>query len=211
MTTKTETLTGRKKMSVSYLVKVAMMGTLAYVIMLFEFAIPIFPGFLKMDFSDLVPLLGSLALGPVAGMLIQLLKCILHFLTANTTGGVGDLANFLVGSAFVMAAGAYYQHHRTQKGAYIGLALGTAAIVVAGALVNYFITIPLYGVVLGLSEEAIVGMGSAVIPAITNKLTLILYAFCPFNLLKGLMLSILTIPLYKHVSPLLQMGFKKKV
>lgn len=187
----------------TYIVKIAMLGVLAYVVMFLEFALPVFPSFLKMDFSDLIPLLGSLALGPVAGILSELIKNLLHLLTASHTGGVGELANFVVGSAFCATAGLYYQHHKTKKGAIVSLALSAVAMIVAGALVNYFITVPLYAKVLGWSTEMIVGMSQAVIPAIKDKLTLIIYAFCPFNLIKSVVLAVITIPLYKKVSPLL--------
>lgn len=187
----------------TYIVKIAMLGVLAYVVMFLEFALPVFPSFLKMDFSDLIPLLGSLALGPVAGILSELIKNLLHLLTASHTGGVGELANFVVGSAFCATAGLYYQHHKTKKGAIVSLALSAVAMIVAGALVNYFITVPLYAMVLGWSTEMIVGMSQAVIPAIKDKLTLIIYAFCPFNLIKSVVLAVITVPLYKKVSPLL--------
>ena len=188
--------------NVSYLVKIAMLSALAYAVMFLEFAIPIFPSFLKMDFSDLIPLVGSLALGPLAGVLIELIKNLLHLLTTHT-GGVGELANFIVGSAFVATAGLLYFRNKTRKGAIVALIVSILAMIVAGALVNYFITVPLYAVVLHFSTEAIVGMSAKVIPAIHDKLTLILYAFCPFNLLKGVILTLITIPLYKKVSPLL--------
>lgn len=188
--------------NVSYLVKIAMLSALAYAIMFLEFAIPIFPSFLKMDFSDLIPLIGSLALGPLAGILIELIKNLLHLLTTHT-GGVGELANFIVGSAFVATAGLIYFRNKTRKGAIVALLVSILAMIVAGALVNYFITVPLYAIVLNFSTEAIVGMSAKVIPAIHDKLTLILFAFCPFNLIKGVVLTLITIPLYKKVSPLL--------
>ena len=194
-----------KILTTNYMVKIAVMGAAAWVVMLLEFPLPMFPGFLKLDFSDLVPLIGSLAMGPLAGVLIELIKCLLHLFN-STTGGVGDLANFVVGAAFVWPAGFFYQRHRTKQGALLGLAMGTLSMIAAGAVVNYFITIPLYGIVMGWSEEMIVGMGSAIIPAIHNKFTLILYAFCPFNLIKGVMLTLLALPLYKKFSPLLQKG-----
>ncbi len=199
----------KSKFSTPLMVKVAMLGVLAFVIEFLEFALPIFPSFLKLDFSDLIALIGSLALGPVAGLLIELIKNLLH-LTVSSTGGVGDLANFVVGSAYVVSAGWYYSKHRTRKGAMCGLLIGIAAIVVAGALVNYFITLPLYGLVLGVSTDMIIGWASAVIPAINSKLTLILYAFCPFNLIKGVVLTLIAIPLYKHISPLLKKEYSKK-
>lgn len=196
-----------KVFTTNYLVKIAVLAAVARVVMFLEFPLPMFPPFLKLDFSDLVPLIGSLSMGPLAGVLIELVKCLIH-LVNSTTGGVGDLANFIVGAAYVWAAGFYYQHHKTKKGAIVGLCLGTLTMIVAGAFVNYAITIPLYGLVMGWSEEMIVGMGNAIIPAIQNRLTLILFAFCPFNLLKGIILTILAIPLYKPLSPLLHKGLR---
>ena len=190
----------------SYLAKIAMLGVLAYLVMFFEFALPIFPSFLKMDFSELVPLIGSLALGPMAGMLVELIKNLLHWVTVSSTGGVGEIGNFVVGSAFVMTAGFIYKSHKTKKGAMAALACSVIAMVIAGAIVNYFITVPFYGAVFFRDAggvDGVVQMSAALIPAIHSKLTRILYAFCPFNLIKGVVLSIITIPLYKHVSPLL--------
>lgn len=197
----------RKVLTTNYLVKVAVLAAVARVVMLLEFPLPIFPSFLEMDFSDLVPLIGSLSMGPLAGILIELVKCLLHLIN-TTTGGVGDMANFIVGAAYVWAAGFYYQRHKTKKGAVIGLCLGTVIMIVSGAVVNYFITIPLYSLVLGWSEEAIVDTGTALLPAIQDKLTLILFAFCPFNLIKGIILTLLAIPLYKPISPLLHKGLQ---
>lgn len=203
-------VTPRKKhkiLTTNYLVKIAVLAAVARVVMFLEFPLPIFPPFLKFDFSDLVPLIGSLSMGPLAGVLIELVKCLIH-LVNSTTGGVGDLANFIVGAAYVWAAGFYYQRHKTKKGAVIGLCLGTLTMIVVGAFVNYAITIPLYGLVMGWSEEMILGMSSAVIPAIQNRFTLILFAFCPFNLMKGIILTILAVPLYKPLSPLLHKGLQ---
>lgn len=194
-----------KVFTTNYIVKVAIMAAVAWVVMLLEFPLPFFPSFLKLDFSDLVPLVGALAMGPLAGVLIELVKCLIHLIN-STTGGVGDLANFIVGAVYVWSVGFFYQRHKTKKGAILGLCVGTLAMIVAGAVVNYFITIPLYGLVMGWSEEMIVGIGTALIPAIQDKFTLILYAFCPFNLLKGTVITLLALPLYKKVSPLLHKG-----
>lgn len=194
-----------KILSTNYMVKVAVMGAVARVIMLLEFPLPMFPGFLKMDFSDLVPLVGALAMGPMAGVLIEFIKCLLHLFN-TTTGGVGDLANFVVGAVYVWSVGYFYQQHKTKRGAVTGLVIGTLAMIAAGAVVNYFITIPLYGLVMGWSEEFIVGMGSAILPIIHDKFTLIVYAFSPFNLIKGIALTLLALPLYKKFSPLLHKG-----
>lgn len=196
-----------RSFTTNFMVKVAIMGAVAWVVMLLEFPLPIFPGFLKLDFSDLVPLVGSLAMGPVAGILIELIKCVIHLLNSSTMG-VGDLANFIVGAAYVGTVGFFYKKHKTKQGAMLGLVIGIVAMIISGALVNYFITIPLYAIVLGLSTDAIVQMSAAVIPAIHDKLTLILFAFCPFNLIKGIIITLIAIPLYKKVSPLLHRGLK---
>ena len=193
----------KTRTNTAYFVKIAMLSVLAYVVMFLELALPIFPSFLKLDLSDLIPLVGALALGPVAGMLVELLKNLLHLITTHT-GGIGELANFIVGSAFVMTAGAIYAKNRTKKGALIALLSAIVVMVVAGAVVNYFVTVPLYALVLGWSTEMIVGMSQKVIPAIHDKLTLILFAFCPFNLMKGVILTLIAAPLYKKVSPLLK-------
>ena len=196
---KTQTV---KCLATDYMIKVALLAAMARVVMFLEFPLPMFPPFLKLDFSDVVPLIGSLAMGPMAGVLIELIKCLIQ-LVNSTTGGVGSLANFIVGAAYVAAAGAYYRRHKTKAGAMIGLVLGTVTMILAGAIVNYCITIPLYGIVMGWSEEMIVGMSANMIPLIHDKATLILFAFCPFNLLKGILLTVIAIPLYKPVSPLL--------
>lgn len=207
MTGNTAALTesSRRKTATRILAKIAVLGAIARVVMFLEFPLPLFPGFLKLDFSDVVCLIGSFALGPVAGMGVELVKCVIHMFTGGLadTAGVGDLANFIVGSAFVMVAGVYYQFHKTRHGAIVSLFLGTIALVVSGALVNYFVTLPLYVAVLGWTEEMVVSMAAAAIPAIHDKLTLILFAFSPFNLIKGAVLCAITIPLYKKLSPLL--------
>ena len=191
-----------KLLNTGYIAKIGILGASAWIVMLLEIALPfIFPDFLKLDFSDAVALIGAFAMGPAAGILIQLVKNLLHLIMTSTSG-VGELANFIVGSAFVGAAGLYYKTHKTKKGALVSLSVGTASIVAAGALVNYFITIPLYSILLA-PLEAIIGMSSKVIPAIKDKLTLVLFAFCPFNLLKGILLSLIIWPIYKKLSPIL--------
>jgi len=196
----------RRKFSVNYLAKIAILGAISWIVMLFEFPLAfIFPSFLKFDFSDIIPLIGSLAMGPVAGILIELIKNALHLLQ-TTTAGVGDLANFVVGAAFVGVAGLYYKNHKTRNGALISLLFGILSMIIAGALVNYFITIPLYAIVLNLNVDMIVSWSTQVIPAIHDKFTLILFAFCPFNLLKGVVLALITWLLYKKLSPLLHKG-----
>jgi len=195
----------RKLLSTNYIAKIAILGVASWLVMMLEFPLAfIFPDFLKFDFSDIIPLIGALAMGPAAGILIELLKNLIHMLQTSTSG-VGELANFIVGAAFVGITGLYYKVNKTKKGALISLLLGVAAMVVTGGIVNYFITIPLYSILL-VPFEVIISMSSKVIPAIHDKLTLILFAFCPFNLLKGVVLALITWPIYKKLSPILHRG-----
>lgn len=198
----------KSRTNTSYIVKIAMMSALAYIVMFLEFALPIFPSFLKMDLSDIIPLIGALSMGPLAGMFIELVKNLLHWMTVSSTGGIGEIANFVVGTAFVMTAGAYYKYHKTKKGALIGMGLGTLAMIAAGAVANYFITIPFYTTIMPM--DTIIGMSAKVIPAIKDKFTLVLYAFCPFNLLKGALLTVIAMPIYKPISPLLKKELTRK-
>jgi len=195
----------RTRFTTNYMAKVAILGALARIVMFLEFPLPIFPAFLKMDFSDLIVLLGALAMGPVAGVLIEFVKCFIHFF-ASTTAGIGDLANFIVGGSYAAVVGIFYQRHKSKKGAVTGMLIGVLAMIVSGALVNYFITIPLYARFMGWSTEMVVGMGTKITPLIQDKATLILFAFCPFNLMKGTIITLIALPLYKKVSPLLKKG-----
>lgn len=179
----------------------AIMVALAEVLMILEFAIPFMPPFLKFDFSEVPVLIGAFALGPINGMLIELVKNLLH-LPFTGTAGIGEMSNFITGSIFVMTASFVYKHYLTRKGAIISMAIATVALAAIACPLNYFVNLPLYGSVLGLSNEAIIGMSQAVNPFITTKLRLIIAAFLPFNIFKGIVVGLITYFVYKPVSNL---------
>jgi riboflavin transporter len=188
--------------STNKLVKISVLSVMAFIIMLFEMVVPFFPAFLKMDFSDVPALLGSFALGPVAGVVIQLLKNILHIVLRGTaTGGVGELGNFLVGSIFVGTAGMIYQIKKDKKHAIIGMIAASIAMGIAGALANYYLLIPFYAKIMPI--EAIINMGTVVNPNIISIKSLVLYGVTPFNLLKGIVISIMVALIYKKITPIL--------
>lgn len=195
-------MTNNKKFDLSTQLKITLMGALAFIIMFLELPLPMFPDFLKIDISDVPALIAGFALGPVAGVLVELLKNALH-LFRTSTSGVGELANFLVGSALVVPAALVYNRNKSRKSAIIGLLIGIISMAVMGAIANYFILIPFYEKAMGFPVDAIVGLGAAVNGAIKDLPTFILYAIVPFNLLKGVIVSALTVGLYKYVSPLL--------
>jgi riboflavin transporter FmnP len=190
----------KKKMSVSQMTKIAMLSVLAFILMQIELIVPIFPAFLKIDISDLPALIGAFAMGPLAGVAIEAVKNMLH-LFQTSTGGVGELANFVVGIGIVVPAAVIYKRNKSKKSAIIGLAVGTIVMAIIGALANYFVMIPFYTNFMPI--DAIIGMGSAVNESIVSLETLVLYGITPFNIFKGIVLSLLTLLLYKRISPIL--------
>lgn len=190
-----------KKLSI--LTKISILSAMAFILYLIEFPLPIFPSFLKIDLSDVPALLGSFSMGPLAGVLIELLKNLLHLIMKNETAGIGELADFLIGSAFVFTAGMIYRNGKTKRQAVIGLLLGIVAMCIVASLGNYFIFLPLYEKVLKFPIPAVVASAKAINPSIHNLNTLIVFCFIPFNLIKGLIVSIVTLLVYKRVSPIL--------
>lgn len=190
-----------KGFNLRQLLTITLMAVISFIIMFLEMPLPIFPEFLKVDLSDLPALITGLALGPVAGILVELLKNVLHLLRTST-GGVGELANFLVGAALILPPSLIYKKSKNIKALAMGLVGGILLMGVVGGLANYFILLPFYQNFMPM--EAIIGLGSAVNPAIKDTLTLILYAIVPFNILKGIIVTLFSMALYKRVSPLIK-------
>jgi riboflavin transporter FmnP len=164
--------------------------------------LPLLPGFLQLDISDLPALLGAFAFGPLAGLFIETVKNAIH-LFKTTTGGVGELANLAIGAAFVMTAGAMYRIRKNRLSAYLGMFVGTLAMIGVACLSNAYVLLPLYAK-LGFTLDVIVGMTRAIGNTLVTDLgTYLLYVVVPFNLVKGLLVSVLTGLVYKRVSPLL--------
>ncbi len=185
---------------------IAMLSAIAFILMFFEFPLAfIAPPFYKLDFSDIPALIGGFAYGPVAGVLIEFIKNLLNLIIeGTTTGAVGELANFITGCSLILPAALIYKHKRNIKGALIGLVAGTLALATAGSMMNFFVMIPLYSAAMPeVGMQGIIAMGSAIVPFIKDLKTFVLFAVAPFNLLKGVICSILTFLLYKRVSGIL--------
>lgn len=197
----------RKTVSAKLIARVGVLGAIAALLFLIP-GIPIVPPIYKLDFSTVPVLLGGFSLGPVPGLLILLVKDLVG-LTNSSSMGVGELADFLASAAMMLTAVAIYRRHHSRRGALLGLIAGTAVMTVVAALVNYFILIPFYVAAMNMPAEAIVSMIGKVIPAVDSLPKLIAFATTPFNLLKGVVLSVITFLLYKRLSPLLK-GEKKR-
>jgi len=185
------------------LIKISLLSVMAFLLMYIELPLPIFPDFLKIDISDLPALLGAFALGPIAGVIIELVKNILHGLLAGKTAFIGELANFLVGGCLVLVSGYVYKIKKSRGGAIIALLIGTIVMSIFAGVLNYFVVLPLYEKVLGFPIDVVVKMGTALNSNIKNLTSFIILSIIPFNLLKGVVVSGVTLAIYKRVSPIL--------
>lgn len=196
-------------MKLSKLIKISLLGAIGFLLMYLDFAIPIFPNFLKIDLGDIPALIGAFAFGPLAGVLIELLKNILHGLFKGGTAGVGELANFLVGAVYVFVAGYIYKYKKTKYNAVVSLVVATLIMTVTASILNYFVFLPLYETVLHFPIAKVVKMGAKINPGIKDLNTFIIFAILPFNLLKGILASTVTVAVYKSVSRVLHEEARK--
>ena len=170
--------------------------------MLLEFPIPfIAPPFYEIDLSEIPILVGSFIMGPVAGVLMEAVKILLKLLIKGTsTAYVGDFANFCIGCCLIIPASVIYKHKKSKKNAFIGMAVGTAVMAVAGVILNYFVMIPFYVKFYGMPLDAIIGAGASINSLICNKLTFVLICVAPFNMIKGIIDGLITALIYKRIS-----------
>lgn len=193
----------RKTVSPRAIAATAMMGAASAVLMLLSFPMPfLIPGFIKMDFSELPALIASFALGPWWGVLVCLLKNLIN-VTMTTTGGVGELANFLLGAAFVLPAGYLYRLKKNRGGALLGSVAGAVTSAALSFPINLFITYPFYAATM-IPMETIVGMYSALLPSVDTLEECLLIFNLPFTLLKGAIVTGLTFLVYKPLSVLIK-------
>ena len=188
-----------KRLTTRQLTTIAILAAISAVLFMVEIPVVLF---YKLDFSNLPVLLGAFAMGPGPATLILLIKSLLGLLHTSSQG-VGELGDFLMGFAMILPAGLIYQRHKTRKGALIGLVVGTVAATIAGVLSNLWLMIPFYGAVYGMPVEQIVSMGQALIPAIQDEWGFVLLITGPFNLVKWILISVVTLLVYKPLSPLL--------
>lgn len=183
------------------MVKIAILGAIASILMLFRFPLPFAPPFMDIDISEVPVLIGGFVMGLVAGVFIVFIKLIIKFLTqGSSTGGVGELSNFIISSAFVVTTVLVYNRNRTMKNAVIALMAGVLSMTVLATLSNYFFIFPLYGIDLAEFGRSFTETN----PYVSGAGTFILFSMVPFNLIKGTLTSIVVMLLYKHIAPLLK-------
>lgn len=184
----------------------AMLSAVAFVLMFLDFSIPfLIPSFVKMDFSELPALLAAFALGPVWGVVVCLVKNLLH-LMITTTAGAGELANFLLGACFVIPAGLLYRGKKTRGRALVGVLVGAVCMAALSIPINYYITYPVYSNFMPIDK--ILEMYQTLRPSVNGLLECLTLFNAPFTLLKGLLTAALCFLVYKPLSPILHGGKK---
>lgn len=185
---------------------IAIMSALAGVLMVFDFPLTfIAPSFYRLDFSDLPCVIGTFSLGPLYGVLIEIIKILIKLLIKPTsTAFVGELSNLLCGISYVYVAGIVYNKHHNKKGALISLIVGTLVCVFLSVFINYFITIPFYVNFYRISLDEIINLGKLIFPFIYNKLSFVCVCVLLFNTIKMTIVSIITYLIYKKISNLIK-------
>lgn len=179
------------------MVGTAMLSALATVLMFFSFNVPFMPSFIKMDFSELPALIASFAYGPIYGVSVCLVKNLIN-LMATTTGGVGELSNFILGVLFVVPAGMIYTKLQTKKGAIIGAFLGAVVMALGSIITNYYVVYPVYTAFMPM--DAIIRAYQAILPSIDGLMEALLIFNMPFTFLKGIIIFAFSTFLYSSLA-----------
>lgn len=190
----------KRRTQVRRITVTAMLAAVATVLMYVEFSVPFMPEFVKLDISELPGMLAAFSFGPVAGVCVCLIKNTLHLLV-TTTGGVGELSNFLLGACLVVPAGLIYQLRKSRGGALVGALIGSAVMALVSIPLNYYLTYPIYANFMPV--DVIVGMYQAIRPTVNGLLSCLITFNAPFNFLKGVIATAICFAIYKPLSPIL--------
>ncbi len=186
-----------------YLTTAAIIAALATVLTYFRFPLAFLPSFYKIDFSEAVIILGGYILGPISTVAIKALKTLLKVITSGSNSAfVGDLANFIMGVAFVLPAAWYYHRKPTVRGAFEGLLIGLASLVVISCIVNYFIVIPMYAGMYHMAVEDIIAMYQKLNGSVTSLFSFVICYTAPFNLTKGVLNMAVVMLVYRYAHQL---------
>ena len=191
------TSTTQSRISVAMMTRIAILAAAASILFLLE--IPIV-AFYKLDLSNIPVLLGAFSMGPVPGLIILALKSAIGLLHSSSAG-VGELADFVMGAALVLPAAIIYHRNKSRRNAIVGMAIGTAFMVVAGVLINKWVMLPFYMGAFHMDMDGIIR--AAGVAGVDSEWKLLLLITGPFNLLKGVVLSVVTALIYKPLSPIL--------
>lgn len=203
--TNTSAMPAEKAFTTRKMVMIAMMSAIATVVYYLDFPVPLMPSFIKLDLSNVISLLAGFSMGPVAGVLVALIKNVIHVVIKGmgTTMGIGDIFDFVTSAAFAFTAGMIYLKNKTKKGAVIGCVIGTIVFTLISLPLNYFIVYPIYFKAFG-GEAAILGMYQEILPSVKNIFSALCIFNLPFTFVKGLICALVTILVYKPLSPIIK-------
>lgn len=180
------------------------LGAIGFILMVLEFPLPfLIPEFIKFDISELPALIASFAFGPLYGVIVCLIKNLLH-LFITSTGGIGELSNFILGAIFVIPAGFIYKHKKDRNGALIGCTLGSFLMATISVFTNYFLVYPAFATVLGFPIPAIVSAYSSLLPSANSLFKALVIFNLPFNFMKGFIVTGICFLIYKKISYILK-------
>lgn len=204
----------QEKTKITKLTVTAMLTAIAVVLQYIEVSVPLVPSFLKLDFSDIPELIGAFVISPMYGVIICFLKNLIH-LPMTSSVAVGELSNFIIGAVFVFVAGMIYKRNKTKKNALIASLTGAIAMAVLSVVTNYFVVYPVYAQLwAGGDMQVILNMYKAILPASDTLLKSLIIFNLPFTFVKGIIVAIVTMIIYKPLSNLIvrmNNSFSKKV
>ena len=190
---------------------IGMFSAMAAVLMLWELPLFFAPGFYKLDFSELPILVGTFAFGPAAGVLMEFIKIVLKlFLKGTSTAFVGELANFVVGCSFILIASVIYSFRKTKKTAVIACVAGTLFMTIFGSIFNAVYLLPAFTKFMPMDKILAMGMEANPLVREGDIVSFVIACVVPLNLLKGTLVSLLTLLIYKPLSPIIKFGHKQK-
>lgn len=195
----------RKLLTTRNICIIGILSAISTLVMLFEF--PLWfapPDIYKLDLSEVIVLIGAFSLGPVAGIIIEAIKIVLNFFINGTiTAGIGELANFLIGCAYIVPSAIIYKKYKTRKMAILSMSIGVLCMTMVGGLLNYYVLLPAYSYFMKIPMEVFTDMGSKLNGSINDVKTFVMFATVPFNLVKGVLSSAVTLLIYKKIAKII--------
>lgn len=190
-----------KRVSTRAIASTGILAAAAFVLQYVELPALLMPGFIKFDFSDLPALIGAFTLGPVYGVIIELIKNLMHSLVSNSFG-VGEISNFILGAVFVGVAGTIYRLNKSKKGAVIASFIGAIAMALISFPSNLFFVYPVYYNF--MPKETIIAAYQAIFPGVKTIEQCLMMFNVPFTFIKGMCNVAITFLIYKKLSPIIK-------
>ncbi len=190
-----------RKTRIRFIAVTGILGAVAAVLMMLSFSVPLMPGFIKMDISELPALIAAYSMGPWSGMLVCLIKNLVN-LPMTTTGGIGELSNFLLGTFFILPVGFLYRLKKNRCTALLSAVLGSLIMALCSLPSNYFLTYPVYAKIMPI--DVIIGAYQAILPGVNGLLQCLIIFNMPFTFVKGLLNTAIAFLIYKRISPLIK-------